>query len=47
MVKYLVTMGKSRGTGKLKKTMLRKISRAAAAAKARVRDFLVKVNPGP
>lgn len=40
-------MGKFKETGKIKKTVIRKISRAAAAVKVRVRDFLVKVNPGP
>ena len=42
-----ITMGKFKETGKIKKTELRKISRAAAAVKVRARDFLVKVNPGP
>lgn len=44
--KIYVTMGKIKMNGMIK--AIRKKSRAAAASvKAAVKDFLVKVNPGP
>ncbi len=39
-------MGKSEKTNRIK-AILKKTGKAAAKVKAAVRDFLVKVNPGP